>query len=257
MSSPAGSPGSGGRFGGRLWAVLGALGVLSLAGTTLFSAALDKGRDLLVAPVEVQVRETTATPNFWFPAARSPGEAPATDFPDGAFLRWARRAGGIPFGERQFDVVVRGKESTPVVISAAQVRVTDRRPLRPGWVNAWTGCGEPVPARAVMVDLGTSPPSHTVEVDGVRQDGALFTVTDSDVEVFQLTVRAGPGVQSWLLDVQYTADGEQGVSITREQDGRPFRLAGGGLPHFFTTTADGLVASPADRETYQAFGVVC
>ncbi|MGY1711697.1 hypothetical protein ACI8AC_19545 [Geodermatophilus sp. SYSU D00758] len=234
-------------------ALVGALGIAGAVGGILVQSAFEAAQDRLLDPVVVQVEDRTGTPNHLFPVTVDPAGAPVDiDTVDTAeFERWATENGGIPYGDRSLELVLRGREAEPVVIDEIRVRVLETSPVPDGtWVNSWEGCGAAVPVRVLVVDLAGDPPSVEVYVDGVLEDSPVFRVSDSDVEVFHVEVVGGPGVVSWALEMSYSAAGEDGTVTVDEVDGRPLRLAHGGTPLVYSVApgARGLVRADEVRD---------
>ncbi len=240
-------------WGSRFWAVLGALGILSVVGTGVFNALVDTGRDILFVPLSVNVTDRTPNLKFLFPNSVDPRDAPLTSY--GAegpgFQSWADQAGGVLFLNQEIGLVIRGTEAAPVVITDISVRVLRHRPTPSGWVNLWE-CGGRLAVREFKLDLREHEPRVRLFEHGRPQGDATFTVSSSDIEAFRLKVRARDGVVSWVLDIDYTSDGKDGTYTVKAPDGGPFEIAGGGDPLAFAVgeTREGkvrLLRSPEAR----------
>jgi hypothetical protein len=228
------------RLSGRLWAVLGALGILSTVGAFFANLALDTARDRLTEPLVVDVREADSGPNYLFGPTVDPADAPidGSDLDSSGFRRWADARGGVPYHDTSYEFVFRGRDPEPVVIQDIGVKVLERSALPAApWVNSWEGCGAAIPVRLLTVSFAADAPQVDLFIDGVPNDGAVLRVSDSDVEVVQVDVTGGPAVVSWVFVVTYSSAGRDGT-LEIEKDGSPFRIAGGGDPEVFSTLPD-------------------
>lgn len=248
------------RFRGRIWAAIAALGVLGSVGAYLTDLVLESAKDRLTEPIAVDVRDTTPSPNYLFAAAVRPEDAPvAHDSGQDAFREWAAAQQGIPYQDAGFELILRGRDPEPVVVQEIRVVVTDRSTAPADtWVNAWDGCGAAVPVRLLTVDLATQPPKVDLYVDGVPSNDAVFRITEAEVEVFDVEVSAGAGVISYVFEVHYSSAGRDG-SIRVDDEGTPFRIAGGGAPAVFSTLRDPLALTPDEpvQEDLSRGGYLC
>jgi hypothetical protein len=228
------------RLSRRLWAVVGALGILGAVGGYVTNLALDTARDRLTEPLEADVRDTTSSPNDLFSTATRPQDAPIDpdDLSLDGFRDWAVEQHGIPYHDESLQLVLRGRDAETVVVQEIRVKVVERAAVPPGgWVNAWEGCGAAVPVRLLKVDFAEEPPHVDLFVDGVQSNDTVFATTDTAVEVFDVDVLAGSDVVSWVFEVRYSAAGRDGV-LTVDDSGQPFRITGGGSPSVFSTSSD-------------------
>lgn len=223
----------------KVLAALSALGVLSALGTLAFNSIVKVSKDAILQPLIVTVVDQTTSPNYLFPTTVSPATASTnieTDPGGGFFRAWAFNAGGIPYSNSSFQVTIRGRDPAPVVISGVHVRAVGRKPTPPGgWVNAWDGCGGVQPVRELTVDLAKDPPAQKLYVDGVEKDGAVFQVSDTNLEVFQVDLTAARELVAWVMDIQYSSAGKSGIMTIADVDGKPFQLASGGSPIVYST----------------------
>jgi hypothetical protein len=225
----------------RFWrwfgTAVGALGLVGAVGGYFVNLALDTARDQLIDPLTVSLEDRTSSPNYLFPPTVEPRSAPvdAEEPNDAEFRRWAERNSGIPYDDRAFELELRGRDAAPVIINAIRVEVVERTALPSDfWLNAWEGCGAVLPVRLLMVDLSQDPPSVRVFIDGIETPSPKFTVSNTEIEVFEVQVTGGDGVTSWMLRVEYDAGGRDDVLDIEEVNGAPLRLAGGGDPAVFS-----------------------
>jgi hypothetical protein len=226
------------KIGTKIIAVLGALGILSAIGTLLVTRVVETGSDLVLEPLIVDITDQTSH-NFLFPSTAQPEDAPPLEQEPfaGQFQAWAERMGGIPYSDRSLQLTLRGRDAGPVVIRGIRVRAVERRKPVGDWVNAWDGCGAVLPVRVLTVDLGEEPPVQQLYVDEVEQNDAVFQVSATEVEVFDIELYAGDELVSWVIDVQYSSRGKDGTMSISDVGGKPFQLAGGGDPVVYSTIA--------------------
>ena len=219
------------RFSRRLWAVVGALGILGTVGGYVTTLALNSVHDRLTEPLKVDVRDTTSSPNDLF----STGDASAgrPDRPERPARRTRSGAGppgstAIPYGDVSQQLILRGRDPQTVVVQEIRVKVVDRAPTPSGRLGERLGrlrCGPPGPAGRGRLRRGAA----TGGSDRRRRqsNGTVFSITDTSVEVFDVDVYAGSDLVSWVFEVRYSSAGRDGV-VTVDDNGKPFRVAGGG-----------------------------
>jgi hypothetical protein len=77
--------------------------------------------------------------------------------------------------------------------------------------------------RYVEVDLSThSPTWEFIGREGEPEEHFPLRVSASEAEVFDVQACCARGDVSWHLELEYTADGEQGA-VRIDDDGKPFR----------------------------------
>jgi hypothetical protein len=147
---------------------------------------------------------------------------PNGDSEEGRYA-WAHGLGGVDASSSLMRVVVNGRQTGPVLLQGLRVRVDQRRPPLRGSLVSYLGLGAPQSVRYVEVDLATDPPTwRFIGQEGTAVDHFPLRVSSSETEVFDVQVLRVRGDVSWHLELEYTADGEQGV--TRIDDGgTPFR----------------------------------
>jgi hypothetical protein len=147
---------------------------------------------------------------------------PSGNTPDGRY-GWAKEMGGVDASASLIRVVVSGKANTPTLLQGLRVKLVERRPPLDGTLLTYTGIGSAQSVRYIQVDLGKSPPTlDYIGDEGKPEDHFPLRVSESEAEVFDIWAGTPRGDQSWYLELDYTADGEQG-SIRIDDDGKPFR----------------------------------
>jgi hypothetical protein len=136
---------------------------------------------------------------------------------------WAHDLGGVDASSSLMRVTITGRESAPVILQALRVRVDERRPPLRGSLISYLGLGAPQSVRYVEVDLAVDPPTWKfIGEEGEAEDHFPLRVSASETEVFDVQVLRVRGDVSWYLELEYTADGEQGVARI-DDNGTPFR----------------------------------
>jgi hypothetical protein len=148
------------------------------------------------------------------------GPPPSGDRPEGRY-GWAHKLGGVDTST-VIRVTVTGKSSSSVVLQDLEFKVTSRRPPLGGSRITYSSIklGRREPVRLVRVDLDASPPKWSFE--DKRGARFPFTVTNSEVEVFDIAADTAECDCSWTAGLRYVADGEQGIT-TIDDNGKPFR----------------------------------
>jgi hypothetical protein len=153
---------------------------------------------------------------------RKVSRPPHGNAPEGRF-QWAREMGGVDASASLIRVVVSGKENRPALLQGMRVELADRRPPLEGTLLTYTGIGAAQSVRYIDVDLSKSPPIvDWIGAEGRPEDHFPLRVTESEPEVFDIWAHSPRGDQSWYLELDYTADGEQG-SARIDDHGKPFR----------------------------------
>jgi hypothetical protein len=149
---------------------------------------------------------------------------PGGNTPDGRY-GWAKEMGGVDASASLIRVVVSGKANTPTLLQGLRVKLVERRPALDGTLLTYTGIGSAQSVRYIQVDLGKSPPTlDYIGAEGKPEDHFPLRVSESEAEVFDIWAGSPRGDQSWYLELDYTAEGEQGT-MRIDDDGKPFRTA--------------------------------
>ena len=168
-----------------------------------------------------------------FVVARPIGEVPEPpngDSPEGRWA-WAREMGGVDATQSLFRFVVAGKDAAPVVLQGLHVKVVERRGPMDGTLLSYFGLGAPQSVRYIQIDLSKSPPKWDWIGDkGEPEEHFPLRVSESESEVFDVQAFTLKGDVSWVLELDYTADGEQ-RTLTIDDEGKPFRTTEGRAPN--------------------------
>jgi hypothetical protein len=154
---------------------------------------------------------------------------PSGNAAEGRFA-WGKEIGGVDAFASLIRVVISGKAKAPVLLQSLRIRVVDRRRPLSGTLLSYSGRGQPQSVRYVQVDLAKEPPAWTY-IGPEGKPGELFPlrVTESETEVFDIYAFATRGDVYWYLELDYTADGDQGTARI-DDDGEPFRTTQSGAP---------------------------
>lgn len=149
------------------------------------------------------------------------GPPPSGDRPEGRYS-WAHKLGGVDTWT-YLRVTVTGKSPASVVLQDLRIKVTSRRPPLNGYHLSYNSVrlGKMEPTREIEVDLDSSPPRWRFAEDS-RGARFPFSVSNSEIEVFDISTETTKCDCSWTAELSYVADGEQGVT-TIDDNGKPFR----------------------------------
>ena len=103
------------RLSRRLWAIVGALGILGTVGGYLTNLALSTAHDRLTEPLKVDVRDTTSSPNDLFPTGTSP-QTPRSTRTTCSGRRSApgpSSGAGVPYQDVSEQLILRGGTPRP------------------------------------------------------------------------------------------------------------------------------------------------
>ncbi len=168
-------------------------------------------------------------PHDWFSPCtahylvdQEPAQVPPPPGEDDA-RGWVGALGGVAGGEQRMRLTVQGTEEDTVVLEALNVRVVGRdAPLSWNDYQMGTdGCGGPVVTRQFGVDLDAGQPEVTPE--GGQRDFP-YSVSESDPEVYYLTVATQEYDVSYYLELEFSSGGESGT-VRIDDEGQPFRLS--------------------------------
>jgi hypothetical protein len=220
-----------------------------------FWASLENRVGLGAEPVEVQVTsdvdqfesEAVHVPEFVVPRPLAAiGPPPSGDRQDGRYA-WAHAMGGVDARQTVLRVTVTGNSSSSVVLQGLRFSVTARRAPLTGTHITYTGLGDAIGARFVDVDLDASPPkSGFIGGRGEPEKRFPLRVNSAEVEVFDISANTATCDCSWVAELSYSAEGEQG-SVTIDGGGQPFRT---------TAVPDRVEPSYWDRGRWRTFGGV-
>jgi hypothetical protein len=128
---------------------------------------------------------------------------------------------GVPLGWQTARVILRGQASSPVVITDLVPVVLDSSPPLDGWFVA-PELGGGTEIRRFVVDLDEQTPRALLVLppsDGQARllESCSFTVSDTDIEHFEVTAFTTSRSYSWGIDVAYDDEGTQGVLQVRDE----------------------------------------
>jgi hypothetical protein len=181
-------------------------------------------------------------PAFVIPGARPLPAPPSGERPDGRWA-WAHEHGGIDADETLVRLVLTGRSAEPVIVQDAHVRVLARRtPVRRGSYLTYMGLGAGQSVRHFAVALDREPPlMRHIGSRGTPDAYFPLRVTNAEVEIFDILASTSICDCSWVVEIDYTAAGEDG-KLRVDDHGRPFR-----------TTAGGLFASVTDHDSLNGY----
>jgi hypothetical protein len=160
--------------------------------------------------------------------------------------QWATRLGGVET-ETWVEVVVRGRSAWPVLLRQLTVEIVSRAPAVQGIEVVYTGIGDLLNARYLVVDLDASPPNvvgsyderEEVLVEGSVPERPIrfpYTVSDtSQPEVFYVYAKTKTCDCRWVLKLHWEADGKRSTT-TIDDNGRTFRTMGWGNSVTYAST---------------------
>jgi hypothetical protein len=210
-----------------IWTALGTLGILGAIGGYYVPGILKSGGEIVTnrAPLEYDlVLGRDNDPNYVFPASSNPSIVPP-DRLQGTmtnFSQWAMRNDGVIAEDQAVRVVLRGRESSPVIVNGVAARILATQKPRSGWFNAWDGCGGGVDTREIHIDLSQNPPSTSwYDKDGNEVSPLTLQVNSTDHEVLDIFAHTAREEVRWVLEVSYTSAGKDGV-LRIDDHGKPF-----------------------------------
>jgi len=136
---------------------------------------------------------------------------------------WVAAEKAVSAREQLVTLTVQGTGDETVVVESLQVRVVGRdAPLPWNDYTMGVGCGGDVPKRPFSIALDAARP--TVEAAAGGRDFP-FTVSESDVEVFQIMADASAYDVRWYLELAWTS-GSRGGTLRLGDGDQPFRTSG-------------------------------
>ncbi|MER7498191.1 helix-turn-helix domain-containing protein [Streptomyces pharetrae] len=136
---------------------------------------------------------------------------------------WVASEKAVSAREQLVTLTVQGTGDETVVVESLQVRVVGRdAPLPWNDYTMGVGCGGDVPKRPFSIALDAARP--TVEAAAGGRDFP-FTVSESDVEVFQIMADASAYDVRWYLELTWTS-GSRGGTLRIGDGDQPFRTSG-------------------------------
>ena len=136
---------------------------------------------------------------------------------------WVTALGGVAAGQQWVTLTVQGTGEDTIVLEGLNVRVVEKdAPL--AWNDYQMGtdaCGGPVETRHFGVDLDAGQPQVTPE--GGQRDFP-YSVSETDPEVYYLTVGTEEYDVSWYLELEWSSGGQSGT-VRIDDEEQPFRLS--------------------------------
>jgi hypothetical protein len=210
-----------------IWTALGTLGVLGAIGGYYIPGILKSGGEIVTnrSPLDYDlILARDNDPNYVFPASSSPSSVPLGKLQGTTtnFSLWAMQHDGVLAEDQALRVVLRGRESSPVIVNGLTASIVSTQEPRSGWFNAWDGCGGVVDTRQVHIDLSRNPPSTTwYDKDGKEVGPLTLQVTSTDHEVIDIFAHTAREEVQWVLEVSYTSAGKDGL-LRINDHGKPF-----------------------------------
>ena len=222
------------RFGKRLRAILSSLAALGIIGAIsayYLPGILRSGGSLIIRRAPIYYSETVlpVTPNYVFPVTFPPAKVPVPLLHKvferqglSAFADWAERHGGVIVAP-EVQLILRARDSSPVIISNISVQIISQAPAKGGWFDAWDGCGGVVDVRTVTVNLDKHPFAVTwSDRSSGRIKPPTLEVTDTDNEVIDVQVyTVRPEIIHWVIQISYSAADSSGI-MRVDNHGVPF-----------------------------------
>jgi len=134
---------------------------------------------------------------------------------------WAKRMGGVDALSTTLRLVIRGRSDAPVVLNNLEVETVEARPPLAGTLVSYLGQGAGEPVRFFEIDLDRSPAAVKYFKRGGQVVLFPYSVSKTDVEVFDIYAYTLRHDVRWRLRLNYTAADKQGT-ITFDDHGRPF-----------------------------------
>jgi hypothetical protein len=210
----------------RLWSVPGALGTLLVsglisAGLAYYLPGIFKEASNPVAPITLTILDNLTPPfTMVVPQARtgsgSPGQA------CGDFRSWAMSRGGQDAGTTSFNLVVQGNTDSTVYIYGIRAHILSYMRPAAGTVVSCPTAGTVVP-HPVKIDLDAARNGRYITSAARSPFG--FTVSKSDLEVFQITATASRCDCRWDLQVKAVVAG-QAENFVVTDHGKAFETTG-------------------------------
>jgi hypothetical protein len=184
------------------------------SGTTT-TARASAGRTSTKTPVSYEPK-ADLLPSFVIPRPIEEISPPPID-PRKRY-EWARKLGGVE-SRTIVQVIVKGRSEEPVILEGLNIKVLDRkRPLEGSYIIYEVRGGE-IDPRSMSVTLNYQGPPE-VSLDNWKFP---LRVSKTDVEVFDIWVKAIDCDCTWVAELHYVADGEPDM-IEITDNGEPFRI---------------------------------
>jgi hypothetical protein len=199
-----------------------------------FWQGVEKRVGVAAAPISVQVLtdvdrfesnsgvDAARVPEFTIPRPISQiPPPPAGSNPQGRY-KWAHHLGGIDTGSSLVRLIVSGTSESPVLVQDLQIKVVSReRPIQ-GSLISFLGQGAGQAVRFFEIDLDDpQPTAEYVGSEGGPEARFPLRVTSTETEVFDLLAHTEGCDCSWVAELAYTAEGEDGLMTI--DGGQPFR----------------------------------
>lgn len=160
-----------------------------------------------------------------------------------SILRWRQTYRAVDAGYTNLELSVQGKSSDTLILQSLDVVIVSKSvPIRGNTIFLGSGCGGGTSPRYFDVNLDNTHPRAVAKP--AAKGGALehnsvhfpYTVSNSNVEIFDVTARAKRHSVSWYLVLKYTSKGEA-HRVTIKDEGRPFETTKEGSDLFWVDGA--------------------
>lgn len=165
-----------------------------------------------------------------FVIRRPIGEIPAPPSGNDSAGRyaWAHRLGAVDAGESVVRLTLSATSGAPVILQNARLVVVGRHPpIRDGAFISYAGQGAPQSVRYFDANLDRQPPElQYIGSRGGPEARFPLKVTEAESEIFDVYAHTEACLCAWVVDLTYTADGED-RTVRVDDHGRPFELTPG------------------------------
>lgn len=137
---------------------------------------------------------------------------------------WAYSLGAIDASYTEVQIIIQGRDTSPVILQDLRVNVLERREPMVGNLVSGIG-GDALDIRFATFNLDSSPPTRTLGSGFIEGEGDWafpLRVSGTEAEVLHLFVDTTTCDCSWVAELRYVHDGEQ-RRLTIDDGGEPFR----------------------------------
>lgn len=243
-------------------ALLGVVGTLTLQWLvpkvfeTASSAVSDEARrqrpvDVAVATDLIEFQRVSLTPRAYV-VPRTPreiiAEARRQETYDAYDPAWKYAMGGVDAYYTEVQLVVQGRDETPVILQGVEVDVVERREPLTGVLIQEPG-GDLVDVRYIAVDLDPTQPKVSLGSGFTPGEGEWkfpLSVSSTEAETLYIFASTDACHCSWNTRIHFTYRGEAG-SLQIDNAGAPFRTtAVGNVTQSYSIDADAPGLDKAD-----------
>jgi hypothetical protein len=153
--------------------------------------------------------------------------------PSRDFHEWVATKGGVDLRRSMLRLTVQGTNTRTIVLTGLRARILDRKASPQTGIPLQRPTAGAIEIRYLEIDLdGNEFAARWSMAPGKPAQPFAFSVSEGEVEIFDIVATATQGDVSWVLELSYESEGRAHTLLIPEQD-RALRTVGADVPAWY------------------------